>query len=282
MFIFRFYFLTLILFISPINHADETKIDSRMNFLNKLLNTSTGARQVKKSDDPEVKALHQQAQALHDQARNEFDQGNSKQGSALLDQSARTMFRAIRLATPQTAGMVKEKRDYNKEKKSVQALNKAYNRVADEKNFTGKKQINQKVSHFIEIADALSSSSKFVQAKAELDKAYQLLKISIESIRGGETLTRTLDFKTPEEEYHYELDRNDTHSMLVTLLVDGRNISEYTQKQVDKFTDLANSLRTEAEQSAEHGEFTEAIIMLEQSTKQLVRAIRSAGIFIPG
>ena len=93
---------------------------------------------------------------------------------------------------------------------------------------------------------------------------------------------RSLDFASEEEEYHYELDRNDTHSMLVQLLVADKGVSEYTQTQVDKFTSLARSLREEAEQYAHEGAFKDAILMLEQSTKQLVRAIRSAGIFIPG
>lgn len=282
MFIFRSLFLSSLFLLSTLSLADDNKPDSRVNFLNKLLSTSTGSKQVLKSDNPEVKALHQKAKSLYEQAKSEFDKGNNKQGSALLDESAKTMFGAIRLATPVTAGKVKEERDYLKEKKSVLALSKAYNRVADEKNYTGNKQINAKVDHFVEIADALSDSSKFVQAKSELDKAYQLLKISIETIRGGETLVRSLDFASPEEEYHYELDRNDTHNMLVTLLVEGKNVSNFTQQQVDKFTDLAKSMRIEAEQSAHNGEFEEAIIMLEQSTKQLVRAIRSAGIFIPG
>lgn len=282
MYILRSIILLPLVFVSTMVFSTINQADSRINFLTKLLNTSSGAKQVLKSDNPKVMELHQKAKDLYEQARVEFGQGNEKEASALLDQSAKTMFSAIRLATPKTSHLEKEKRDYGKHKKSVQALNKAYNRVADEKNYRGKKQINDKVKTFVEVADALSDSSKFVQAKAELDKAYQLLKISIESIRGGETLVRSLDFATPEEEYHYELDRNDTHTMLVKLLVEGRKISDYTQQSVDKFTVMAKELRTEAEQSASDGKYEEAIIILEQSTKQLVRAIRSAGIFIPG
>lgn len=282
MFKFKFFLLVSVLFSSASALSDDSKADSRVNFLDKLLTSSTGAKQVMQSDNPDVKALHSKARDLYTQAKSEFEQGNNKEGSALLDQSAKIMFQAIRLATPKTAGKEKEKRDYEKEKTSVEALRKAYNRVSEEKNYKGKEQINTKVDYFVKIADDLSDKTQFVQAKAELDKAYQLLKISIEAIRGGETLVRSLNFASPEEEYHYELDRNDTHSMLVQLLVSDKGVSDYTQTQVDKFTTMAKSLRTEAEQSAHQGEFKDAILMLEQSTKQLVRAIRSAGIFIPG
>jgi len=256
--------------------------NARVESLNKLLNTSSGAKQVLQSDNPEVKALHQKAKDLQLEAKQQFDNGNNKEGSALLDQSARTMFQAIRLATPKTVGLSKAKDDYIKHKKSVNALNSAYNRVADEKKFASKDQINSKVESFVKVADKLSDAQKFVEAKTELDKAYQLLKISIESIRGGETLVRSLNFASAEEEYHYEIDRNDTHGMLVNLLLDGKKVSDYTKQNVDKFTDMAKSLRTEAEQSANKGQFKEAIQILEESTKQFVRAIRSAGVYIPG
>ncbi len=281
MYISRTLALLAIVSVATLGHAGHSP-DSRVEFLTKLLNSSSGAKQVLKSQNPKVKELHQQAKDLHAQAKKAFDRGDNKQGSDLLDQSAKIMFSAIRMATPRTSHLEKARRDYNQHKKSVQALNTAYNRVADEKNYRGKKQINDKVDNFVAIADALAGSSKYDEAKSELDKAYQLLKISIESIRGGETLVRSLSFSTPEEEYHYELDRNDTHNMLVKLLIEGKNISDYTRGNIDKFTDMAKSLRAEAEQNAGDGKFKEAIIILEQSTKQLVRAIRSAGIFIPG
>ena len=274
--------MILLIIISSLAHAAGSPASSRVEFLSKLLNTSSGAKQVLKSNNPEVKSLHQKAKDLHQQAKLEFDKGNDKEGAALLDKSAKTMFQAIRLATPRTAGLTKARNDFVKHKKSVQALTTAYNRVADEKKYPGKNKINDKVDTYVQIADKLSGTKKFVEAKAELDKAYQLLKVSIESIRGGETLVRSLNFATPEDEYHYELDRNDTHKMLVKLLLDGKKVSDFTKGNIDKFTGMAASLRTEAEQSARGGKFEQAIEILEESTKQFVRAIRSAGIYIPG
>ena len=193
MFLLRSIVLVPLLIVSTLGYSTINQADSRINFLTKLLNTSSGAKQVLKSSNPKVKELHQKAKELYEQARIEYGNGNEKEATALLDQSAKTMFSPIRLATPKTSGKSKEKRDYNNHKKSVQALNRAYNRVADEKNYRGKKQINDKVKSFVEVGDALSDASKYVQAKAELDKAYQLLKISIESICGGLTLASDME-----------------------------------------------------------------------------------------
>jgi HEPN domain-containing protein len=51
---------------------------------------------------------------------------------------------------------------------------------------------------------------------------------------------------------------------------------------VQQFMAKAKRLREQAEQQAEKGAYEEAIHTLEQSTKEIVRAIRSAGIYIPG
>jgi len=109
-----------------------------------------------------------------------------------------------------------------------------------------------------------------------------LLKVSIESIRSGQTLVRSLQFETKEQEYLYEVDRNETHSMLISLLVDEKNKTDNVKKKVKKFVEEARLLRQQADAYAAEDAYDIAIELLEQSTKQLVRAIRSAGVYIPG
>ena len=48
------------------------------------------------------------------------------------------------------------------------------------------------------------------------------------------------------------------------------------------FTDKAAALRRDAEGQARNGDHAAAIRLLEDSTRELVRAIRSGGIYIPG
>jgi hypothetical protein len=193
------------------------------------------------------------------------------------------MFMAIRLATPTSAGDAKLKLDFDKQKDSVNTLNEAFNRIADEqKAYSSSKKTNKQLGELMTKAGELQKNGKYIPAKKELDKAYHLIKVSIESLRGGQTLVRSLNFATPEEEYDYEIDRNNTHKMLVKLLLNGKNSSAYVQEMVTKFTHSAKLLRIQAEQSAQDEKYEDAIKLLEQSTKQLVRSIRSAGIYIPG
>jgi len=110
----------------------------------------------------------------------------------------------------------------------------------------------------------------------------QLLRVNIEGLRGGEELTRTLDFKSAEEEFHYEIDRNDTHKMLVKVFAEDKITNDNTRKRVDGFLQAALGLRAAADALGKEGQYEAAIAKLEESTKELVKAIRSAGLYIPG
>jgi tetratricopeptide (TPR) repeat protein len=280
---FRYLLLTLLLLNSTLALSEPSTLDPRLVSLDKLINTSSGAQQVLKSRDGEVKALHQLSKGLFNQANNEFKIGNDEEAKALLNQSTKTMFKAIRLATPSSLNNAKLKVDYDKRKESINTLSSAFNRIADEKEKCDcKDKTNEQIKTLVNQADKLLQDGQHVIAKVELDKAYQILQVSIESLRGGQTLVRSLNFATPEEEYEYELDRNHTHKMLIKLLLDDKASSEYTQKKVDEFTNNARLLREKAEISALQKRFEDAIQHLENSTKELVRAIRTAGIYIPG
>jgi hypothetical protein len=55
-----------------------------------------------------------------------------------------------------------------------------------------------------------------------LDRAYLTARVSIEAMRRGDTLVRSLNFASKREEYDYEIDRNDTHRMLIKVLLADR------------------------------------------------------------
>jgi len=263
--------------------ASKDSIASRLQNISKLLHESSGARQVINSSNSEANQKRQQALELYRQASEKFDKGANDDAAELLTQSTRLMFEAIKLATPVSLTDDKNIKNFAQRKQSVMALKDAFNRISDEINESDSKQkVNNQLDQLIARADELLGKGDSTEARSEIDKAYHLLKVSIESIRSGQTLVRSLQFETKEEEYDYEIDRNDTHNMLIRLLVEGKEKSDYSKTQVTKFVAEAKVLRQQADAYAGDGAYEIAIDLLEQSTKQLVRAIRSAGIYIPG
>ena len=274
--------LLVLLAASAVLQARATAVD-RMPNMDRLLNQSSGARQVINSSNNDARNRRQQALDLYRQAQDKIDSGDEETATELLNQSARLMFQAIRLATPTSFGENTEIVNYGQRRESVIALQDAFNRISDENHETeAKSMVSGQLAALISRADKLLHQGKIVEAKVEIDKAYHLLKVNIESIRSGQTLVRSLQFESKEEEYLYEIDRYDTYRMLIGLLVDGQSKSEAMKSKISDFVAQAGLLRTQAEEYAAQDAHEQAIELLEQSTRQLVRAIRSAGIYIPG
>jgi tetratricopeptide (TPR) repeat protein len=281
----KIFVLITLISISGIAHSQVTKesISSRIHNMSKLLNDSSGARQVINSSNSEAKQKRQKALKLYQQASEKLNNGANDDATELLNQSAKLMFEAIKISTPISMTEDKNILNYGQRRQSVIALRDAFNRISNENHEEESKlKINKQLKKLITQADALLKNGENAKARTEIDKAYHLLKVSIESIRSGQTLVRSLQFETKEQEYLYEVDRNETHSMLIRLLVDEKNKTDDVKKKVLKFVEEAKLLRQQADAYATEDAYDIAIELLEQSTKQLVRAIRSAGIYIPG
>ena len=265
------------------SQASKESISNRLQNMSKLLNESSGARQVISSTNSEAKQKRQKALELYRQANERLNSGANAEATIILNQSTKLMFEAIRMSTPTSVIEKEIIINYGERRQSVIALKDAFNRISDENHEQESKlKVNKQLEKLINRADELLKNGENTRARTEIDKAYQLLKVSIDSIRSGQTLVRSLQFETKKEEYLYEVDRNDTHSMLIGLLVDEKNKSDSTRKGIIKFVEESKVFRKQADAYAEGGAYEIAIDLLEQSTRQLVRAIRSAGIYIPG
>ena len=100
-------------------------------------------------------------------------------------------------------------------------------------------------------------------------------------MRAGQTLTRSLNFATAEEEYQYELKRNDSLFALLEFAIVEKNPGGSVVERIHQNRDKARGLRRAAEGMAKNGDHPAAIAELNTSTKVLLQAIRMSGIFVP-
>ena len=266
---------------NPGAQTAQEAVANRLPNIERLLNQSSGAKQVIDSANKDALAKRQQALDAYQQALQKTGQGEHQAAADLLNVSARLMFEAIKLATPTSLTEDQIIVNYGQRRESVIALQDAFNRISEENKETETRdRVNDQLAKLVGRADNLLQQGKNLEAKTEIDKAYHLLKVTIESVRSGQTLVRSLTFANKAEEYLYEIDRNDTHSMLVGR--NEKNKSDAMKQKIVDFVAEADSLRKQAEAYASENAHEQAIELLEQSTRQLVRAIRSAGIYIPG
>ncbi len=258
----------------------------RLHFVEQLLFVSSAAKRVKASEDPNVKTLYRAARELYERAEKAMEEGDREAAGEALFYSTETMFRAARLTRRDghaEPGQSKAERDVQARLSSVEALMKALERIGKEK---GREDLVREVRNTTETAIATAQaqmeSNQPYSARKTLDTAYVQIKTAISKLRNGDTLVRSLHFETKREEYLYELDRNDTHKMLVQLLLEEKLQDPKIRKRVQKYLDQAARLRAAAEKLADDGDYAGAVSKLEESTKQYVRAIRNSGFYIPG
>lgn len=255
---------------------------NRLHHIDKLLNASSAARSVQGSDDPEVAKLYAQAKALYAQAATAADQADDARHNALLDEAVKTMFKAVRMVGSPTRAD-KDRRDFANRRRSIEALVDAYVRVATEKGTAQKGgALQARTRAQLGEADGLLDEGDIEGAMAKLDEAYVQLRSVLGEMRDGETLVHTLSFESPAEEYRYELDRNETHRMLVNVLLAEKLKDAHTRTRVTPHLETAAGHRAVADEAAGRREFQKAIDLLDASTREYLKAIRMAGIYVPG
>lgn len=262
------------------NVLAQGAIEPRLASLETLIERSSAAREVEASPSPEARAARTKAREALQAARRANASGDAAAAERQLAEARQQMMQAVRLAAP--AGRLADQAnlDFERKLESTRALIGAQKRVSAEKK-TGSDAVKSAEDR---LAAALGSRSagRMDTARAQLDEAYLIAKASLGSMRGGDTLVRSLSFETKEEEYRYEVDRNDTHQMLLRVLLDSRAQSQAGQAAVADSAKRARELRAQAEAAARRGEHAAAVRLLEDSTGELVKAIRGAGVYIPG
>lgn len=263
---------------------DKEQLERRLASVATLIEKSSAAKQIESSAVPQALALREKARELRQQAEQSFKAGNYVEASRFLDQTAKSMFEGVRLAAPEQIERGKKQRDFDTRMESVKALLEAQKRISAEKNQGAKgAATSRRIEGLIREAQAFATAGKLDEGRTLLDQVYVTTRTEIESMREGDTLVRSLNFATKEEEYLYEVNRNETHKMLVRVLLDEkRSTNSGLDGMVKNYLDKSESLRLSAQSLAEKKDFEGAVQMLEDSTKELVRAIRSAGVYIPG
>jgi hypothetical protein len=263
---------------------DREQLERRVQSVGTLIESSSAARQIETSGDPAARAKRDNARLMHREADATLRAGDIAAATKLLDLAAREMMAGVRLAKPEQVNGEKAKRDFDARMESAQALLAAQRRITQEK-AAGREALEaaRVIEQQIVQAQKLASQDRVAEARAVIDRAYLTARVSIESLRRGDTLVRSLNFASKREEYDYEIDRNDTHRMLINvLLAERKDAAGAMPAPMQAFVDKAAALRSDAEGQAKRGEHAGAIKLLEDSTRELVRAIRSGGIYIPG
>jgi hypothetical protein len=259
---------------------ERDQVERRAQSVGTLIESSSAARQIESSGVPASRERRDTARLVHREAMVALAQGDLATASRLLDQAAREMMTGARLARPEQVAGEKDRRDFDARLDSARALLAAQQRIAQEKGGGAElRGVTEAIGRQIAEGEQLAAAGRVAEARPLVDRAYLTARVSIESMRRGDTLVRSLHFANKREEFDYEVDRNDTHRMLIQVLLADRKDAAVPMKA---YIDKSATLRADADLSARAGDYEAAVRQLEDSTRELVRAIRAGGLYIPG
>lgn len=255
-----------------IGSANAFMKTNQVDTVGNLLLKSSAAKKVQSSDNSEAKALYQETKAIYEKAQNASDPEEIK---SLLDQVVKNMVKVGKLADGGEAVGEKLKHDFEKRLESIKALLTAQETVANEKSDNDAAKVRQTVNALVADAQSQYQVADYKHGRDILDQAYELLKTSIEQMRGGDVLVNSLNFATPEEEFAYY--QTKTSSQLKALnMFQARATKESKQRMLASIDKAARKFIEDATALEQQGEHDEAVKLMERALTRLQSGLMMA------
>ncbi|MCK4704607.1 MAG: hypothetical protein KAT90_03925, partial [Gammaproteobacteria bacterium] len=192
--------------------AETSKnIERRIELISTLLTKSSVNKKIKYSGSDVAKQYFKYAQTSFDDAVKEYHRGDIEQADFHLKNSKQAVFEAVMYANLKWTGNDQDRQAYEAKRRSVDALTDALKRVSKTKDKTKESLvIIKKVTELTQQADQKYFRKHYKEALDIVHRSLEIVEVAIASMRTGDTLVNTLNFDDDEDEYRYEIDRNDT------------------------------------------------------------------------
>lgn len=127
-------------------------------------------------------------------------------------------------------------------------------------------------------ASKLVDAGKWGDANRKLADAYKMAVEIISRLRAGQTVTLSLKFDTPAEEYEYERRRFQSGEILVDMMIGEGRAEGERRTMVDRLVGEGKQHTVKAADLVRSGEYKAAVTTMENATKQLHRALQIMGV----
>ncbi len=262
----------------------ESMVNQKFIFIGNLIKRSKTFKNIEAHGDEDVFEDIANVKALYKKAELSVQQGDYEVANNLLNEIVKLVTSITRKESKVTNDQTNSLRYYNERKATIIALMKTFDEITTNEQ-TANESLEPRrrmVDDFLNQAKSNITNGEVDGAIVNVDKAYDVaIRITIE-VRDGITLIRELNFETAKDEYLYEIDRNDSHYFLLDITVKEKKPSAKMLLSIQKLREESDGMRADADNEAKSGNYEAATDILNKSTKNLIRAIRMGGNFIPG
>lgn len=261
----------------------QASVQQKLAYSKNLVNRGKIAKAIIDGQDSSAIAILETSKGLLHEAENDINAGQH----TLADEKINKALAQLRALAPKVIGSdaKKERRlkTYDTRRQSVMAFLNAYERVSKEKKLGAPAvSMSRQIKARVKKSDAFVKANNIVKGQQELEKAYVLVTTLTAELREGATLIRELNFETPKHEYIYEIDRNDSLSAVLIMTLTEKKTNPNFLLKIKELRQSAETIRKQAEQQADAGDYKGAIELLGKSAKDLIKAVRMGGLYIPG
>lgn len=269
--------LSLALFISTSVFAEQViKPSPKINYTENLLLNSKTAKRLEAEDTDEARLALKKARDLLDQAKIAHQNGIPKQANALAGLALRKFTEAAKLLPASESAQKVMKARYAELTEEIASYLEWYETApyvsGDEKSTI------VEVKAGITGAEGLYNRKHYKKANKILNYSLnQVVNMSNRSMTSSEIVS-SLDFATPEQEYKYELGRNNEYKRLIPIAIDQKKPKGGKLKLIMRFIKISEDLRISADSEHENQSIEAAIKTLQKSTDKYLSSLRMMGI----
>jgi len=257
--------------------VSQERAENAIQQMEMLFTGSSAYKQISNNNSGAVSAGIQEAEKLRKQAHQALENNNYEDAIQLSNEAKESFFNVTRQADSEGALAKKHASDFKHRLSSVNALTTALEQVATDAGKNPESALKD-IQGMINEANGLAKKDKYVDGRKILDKAFLSLKIAIDSIKEGTTVTAQKD-TSPKGIYEYEVFRNDTYKSLIEMLMEeGRKLAIATDPDFLKDVKKGDAIRKEGIAMGEKARYGDAIKKLGESTSVYKHAVRLAGV----
>lgn len=237
-----------------------------------------------RSGDERVKESLELARTLYTRGNDAFIAGNMVWADAFLDEALSVLEEAARQTSDPQQAETRQRERYAELLDDVRAFEATYQDVRSGQPAKDMKRHDTKIERtrdMIYRAQVMVRDGLYKEATELLERVHGVYLSVLNELLESTALVYDTKFKSPVEEFEYELARYRSYEELIPIALDQFKPDEFTLKLSERYVQDARTAHGAAEKQAAGGDHAAAIGTLQDATKRLQTALRTMGLEVP-
>jgi hypothetical protein len=268
---------------APARAADDAaraQLEQKIRLVASLLSDSPTAQRIAGSGNEQAMAHLNEGRVHHAAAKSQLEVGDLTAARRSADEALVHLGMARRMVPDAPSRQAAARQRHEQLVSSVERLFEAWrSRAAASATSDGSEMMA--AAGLLDVARQQAQQGRYDDANQALARAQQHVLTGMRQSLGGNTLDYTQRPANVAEEYQLELARLRSHVELLPLAVRDLRPTTEAQALIERYTEAANVLQTQAQQQFQAGDAGQALAQVRSAALYVQRALLAAGLATP-